>query len=151
MTTHPDRSQDVPMATTADHPAAREAARASRDQEVTARFVNDTLPHLNQLNDRARRPTHNAVDADDLAQETMLRAYAGFNTFSEGTNPRELLFAIRTNTYINGLHRAQRRPSEYPAGRQLPTPDRHYRRPPRSGVVTWHSRGTVAWLCRSRL
>jgi hypothetical protein len=49
------------MATTADHPASREAARASRDQELTARFVNDTLTHLNQLSARARRLTHNAV------------------------------------------------------------------------------------------
>jgi RNA polymerase sigma-70 factor (ECF subfamily) len=139
------------MATTADHPAASEAARASRDQELTARFVNDTLPHLNQLSDRARRLTHNAVDADDLVQETMLRAYAGFNIFSERTNLWALLFHIMTDTYINGLHRAQHRPSEYRTGRQLATPDRHCRLRPRSGVVAWRSRGSVAWLRRSRL
>jgi hypothetical protein len=150
MTTHPDRNQDVPMATTADHPGAGEAARASRDQEVTARFVNDALPYLNQLSDRARRLTHNAVDADDLVQETVLRAYAGFNTFSDGTNLRALLFRIMTDTYINGLHRAQHSQSEYRTGRQLAIPDRHCRLRPRSGVVAWHCRGSVTWLRRSR-
>jgi hypothetical protein len=151
MTTHPDRNQDVPMATTADHPAAGEAARASRDQEVTARFVNDALPYLNQLSARARRLTHNAVDADDLVQETVLRAYAGFNTFSEGTNLRALLFRIMTDTYINGLHRAQHRPSDNLTSRQPVSPDRHSRRRPGSGVVAGHCRGSVAWLRRSRL
>ena len=57
--------------------------------------------------------TRNAVDAEDLVQETMLRAYAGFNTFSDGTNLRAWLFRVVTNTYINGLRRAQHRPSEY--------------------------------------
>jgi RNA polymerase sigma-70 factor (ECF subfamily) len=57
--------------------------------------------------------TRNAVDAEDLVQETMLRAYAGFNTFSDGTNLRAWLFRVMTNTYINGLRRAQHRPSEY--------------------------------------
>jgi RNA polymerase sigma-70 factor (ECF subfamily) len=143
------------MATTADHPAAGEAARASRDQELTARFVNDTLPHLHQLSDRARRLTRNAVDADDLVQETMLRAYAGFNTFSERTNLQALLFGIMTDTYINGLQRAQHRPNEYLTDRitnqQLATLDRHCRQRPRSRIVTWRSRGTVEWLRRSGL
>ena len=43
----------------------------------------------------------------------MLRAYVGFNTFCEGTNLRAWLFRIMTNTYINGLRRAQHRPCEY--------------------------------------
>jgi RNA polymerase sigma-70 factor (ECF subfamily) len=74
------------MATTVDYPADSDSLLASRDPRLTARFVNHALPYLNQLNDSARRMTHNAVDAEDLVQETMLRAYAGFNTFSEGTN-----------------------------------------------------------------
>ena len=101
------------MATTVDYPADSDSLRASRAPELTARFVNDALPYLNQLRDSARRMTHNAADAEDLVQETMLRAYAGFNTFSEGTNLRAWLFRIMTNTYINGLRRAQHRPSEY--------------------------------------
>jgi RNA polymerase sigma-70 factor (ECF subfamily) len=113
MTTHPDHSQDVPMATTVDDLVDSDSLLASRDPELTARFVNDALPYLNQLNDRARRLTCNGVDAEDLVQETMLKAYAGFNTFSEGTNLRAWLFRIMTNTYINYLLRAHHRPSEY--------------------------------------
>jgi RNA polymerase sigma-70 factor, ECF subfamily len=101
------------MATTVDHLADSDSLLASRDPELTARFVNDALPYLNQLNDRARRLTRNAVDAEDLVQETMLRAHAGFNTLSEGTNLRAWLFGIMTNTYINYLLRAHHRPSEY--------------------------------------
>ncbi len=111
------------MATTVDELADSDSLLASRDPELTARFVNDALPYLNQLNDRARRLTRNAVDAEDLVQETILRAYAGFNTFSEGTSLRAWLFRIMTNTYINFLLRAHHRPSEYLidpiTGRQL--------------------------------
>jgi RNA polymerase sigma-70 factor (ECF subfamily) len=99
------------MATTVDNLADGDSPLASRAPELTARFVNDSLPYLNQLNDRARRMTRNAVDAEDLVQETMVRAYAGFNAFSDGTRVRAWLFRIMTNTYINGLRRAQHRPS----------------------------------------
>jgi len=113
MTTHPDHSQDVPMAPTVDHLADSDSLLATRDPELTARFINDALPHLSQLSDRARRLTCNGVDAEDLVQETMLRAYAGFNTFSEGANLPAWLFRILTNTYLNFLLRARHRPSEY--------------------------------------
>jgi len=124
------------MPTTVDHLVHSDSPLASRAPELTARFVNDALPYLNQLNDRARRLTRNAVDAEDLVQETMLRAYAGFNTFCEGTNLRAWLFRIMTNTYINGLRRARHRPSEYLTGhitdRQRAAQDRHSSRGPRS-------------------
>lgn len=114
---------------TVDHPADTGTPLASRDPELTARFVNDALPYLNQLHDHARRMTRNAVDAEDLVQETMLRAYAGFHTFAEGTNIRAWLFRIMTNTYITRLRRAQHRPIEYLSDhitdRQLAAQDRH--------------------------
>ncbi|MGX9787549.1 sigma-70 family RNA polymerase sigma factor [Mycobacterium sp. MMS18-G62] len=126
------------MATTVDHLADSGSPLASRAPELTARFVNDALPHLNQLNDRARRLTRNVVDAEDLMQETMLRAYAGFNTFSDGTNLLAWLFRIMTSTYINGLRRAQHRPSEYLTDqitdRRLGQ-DRHSSQGPRSAEV----------------
>ncbi len=124
------------MATTVDHVADSDPLLASRDPELTARFVNEALPYLNDLDDRARRLSRNAVDAENLVQETMLRAYAVFNTFSEGTNLRAWLFRIMTNTYINGLHRAQRRPNEYLTDhitdRQLAAQDQRFPRGPRS-------------------
>jgi RNA polymerase sigma-70 factor, ECF subfamily len=90
------------MATTADDLVDSDSLLASRDPELTARFVHDALPYLNQLIDRARGLTGNVVDAEDLVQETMPSAYAVFNTFSEGTNLRAWLFRIMTNTAIHG-------------------------------------------------
>jgi RNA polymerase sigma-70 factor (ECF subfamily) len=104
------------MAPTVDHLADSDSLLASRDEELTARFINDALPYLNQLNAWARRLTRNAVDAEDLVQETILKAYAGFNTFSEGTDLRAWLFRIFTNTYINCLRRAYHSPSDYLIG-----------------------------------
>jgi RNA polymerase sigma factor (sigma-70 family) len=58
------------------------------------------------------RMTRNSVDAEDLVQETMLKAYADFNTFSEGTNVRAWLLGVMINTYFNSLRRAQHRPND---------------------------------------
>jgi RNA polymerase sigma-70 factor, ECF subfamily len=113
MTTHPGHSHDVPMAPTVDHLADSDSLLATRDPELTARFINGALAHLSQLSDSARQLTCNGVDAEDLVQETMLKAYAGFHTFSEGANLRAWLFRIMTNTYINFVLRADHRPSEY--------------------------------------
>jgi RNA polymerase sigma-70 factor (ECF subfamily) len=124
---------------TVDQPAEGDSPLASRNPELTARFVNDALPYLNQLHDRARRMTRNAVDAEDLVQETMLKAYAGFNTFSSGTNIRAWLFRIMTNTYISRLRRAQHHPSEYLTDhitdRELAAQDRHSSQGPRSAEL----------------
>jgi RNA polymerase sigma-70 factor (ECF subfamily) len=62
------------MATTVDYPADSDSLLASRDPGLTARFVNEALPYLNQLRDSARRMTHNAVDAEDLVQEGLTPA-----------------------------------------------------------------------------
>ncbi len=113
MTTDPHHGQDVRMATTVDRIADCDLSTGSRDPQLTVRFVNEALPYLNQLNDRARRLTRDAVDTEDLLQETMLRAYVGFHTFSGGTNVRAWLFRIMSDTYINGLRRAQHRPYDY--------------------------------------
>ncbi|WP_305800113.1 sigma factor, partial [Mycobacterium sp. GA-1841] len=52
----------------------------------TDRFVDAVLPWVEQIERGARRLTHNRYDAEDLVQETLLKAYSGFHTFSEGTN-----------------------------------------------------------------
>lgn len=127
------------MAITVGHPADDDSPLVSGDHELTARFVNDALPYLDQLHDRARRMTRNVSDAEDLVQETMLKAYAGFHTFSEGTNIRAWLFRIMTNTYISGLRRAEHRPIEYLSDhitdQQLAAHDRHSLQGPRSAEL----------------
>ena len=77
-----------------------------------ARFVRDVLPLIDQLYRAARRYTRNAADAEDLVQETIVKAYAGFHRFNDGTNARAWLFRILTNTWISSYRTSQRRPDE---------------------------------------
>jgi RNA polymerase sigma-70 factor, ECF subfamily len=84
--------------------------------DPATRFVRDVSPFVDQLYRAARRYTHTAADAEDLVQETMAKAYAGFHTFTEGTNFRAWLFRIMTNTWITSFHTAQRRPVEMLTG-----------------------------------
>ena len=60
----------------------------------------------------ALRMTRNPADAEDLVQETYLRAYRGFGGFEEGTNLKAWLYRILTNTYINSYRAKKRRPDE---------------------------------------
>jgi len=65
-----------------------------------------------QLYSAALRLTRNAADAEDLVQETFLKAYRGFGNFEEGSNLRAWLYRILTNNYINSYRSKQRRPDE---------------------------------------
>jgi RNA polymerase sigma-70 factor, ECF subfamily len=84
--------------------------------DPSARFVRDVLPLVDQLYRAARRYTRSAADAEDLVQETMVKAYAGFHSFRAGTNVRAWLFRIMTNTWITSYRTAQRRVDEVLAG-----------------------------------
>jgi RNA polymerase sigma-70 factor, ECF subfamily len=90
------------------------AARPETDAELTARFERDAIPLLDQLYGGALRMTRNPADAEDLLQETMVKAYAGFRSFRAGTNLKAWLYRILTNTYINSYRKKQRQPAEYP-------------------------------------
>lgn len=83
--------------------------------ELTARFVRDAIPLRGPLFSRALRMTHNHADAEDLLQETMMSAYAGFHSFRRGTNLSAWLHRILTNTYVSAYRRKQRRAVQYPA------------------------------------
>ena len=84
------------------------------DADLTARFERDAIPLMDQLYGGALRMTRNPADAEDLLQETMVKAYAGFRSFREGTNLKAWLYRILTNTYINSYRKKQRQPAEYP-------------------------------------
>lgn len=80
--------------------------------ELAARFEREAIPLLDPLFGGALRLTGNRQDAQDLVQETMLHAYAGFRRFHEGTNLRAWLFRIMHNTCINQHRKKQCRPTE---------------------------------------
>lgn len=77
-----------------------------------ATFERDAMEFLPGLFQAALRMTHNQASAEDLVQETYLRAYRGYGGFREGTNLRAWLYRILTNAYINDYRKAQRRPDE---------------------------------------
>jgi RNA polymerase sigma-70 factor (ECF subfamily) len=82
--------------------------------DLSARFTDEAMPLLDQLYAAALRMTRNAADAEDLVQETFLKAFAAYGRFKAGTNMRAWLYRILTNTYINGYRKKQRRPAERP-------------------------------------
>lgn len=75
-------------------------------------FEEQALPLLDQLYGGAMRLTRNPQDAEDLIQETYLKAYSSFDSFKQGTNLKAWLYRIMTNTYINSYRKAKRRPVE---------------------------------------
>jgi RNA polymerase sigma-70 factor (ECF subfamily) len=77
-----------------------------------ATFSTDVEPFMAPLFTAAMRMTRNRADAEDLLQETFLRAYRGYGGFTAGTNLRAWLYRILTNTYINSYRAKQRRPDE---------------------------------------
>ena len=88
----------------------REAAAPPEDPALRARFERDVLPLLPHLYPTALRMTRDPSDAEDLLQETFLRAYRGFAGFEEGTNLRAWMYRILTNTFINIYRKKQREP-----------------------------------------
>jgi len=86
------------------------ARAATEDQALRERFERDVLPLLPSLYGAALRMTRNPADAEDLVQETYLRAFRGFAGFQEGTNLKAWLYRILTNSFINTYRKKQREP-----------------------------------------
>jgi RNA polymerase sigma-70 factor (ECF subfamily) len=81
-----------------------------------ADFERDAMQYTRQLYSAAMRMTRNPSDAEDLVQETFLKAYRAYHTFQAGTNLKAWLYRILTNTYINKYRKESRRPSEVDLG-----------------------------------
>ncbi|WP_396136762.1 sigma-70 family RNA polymerase sigma factor [Corynebacterium sp. Z-1] len=82
------------------------------DTDVHKRFTEEAMPLLDQLYGGALRMTRNPQDAEDLVQETYLKAFNAFESFKPGTNLKAWLYRIMTNAYINTYRKRQRRPTE---------------------------------------
>jgi RNA polymerase sigma-70 factor (ECF subfamily) len=83
-------------------------------EQRNERFERDALPFLDQLYAAALRMTRNPADAEDLVQETFVKAYAAFHQFEDGTNLKAWLYRILTNTFINNYRKKQRQPQQSP-------------------------------------
>jgi RNA polymerase sigma-70 factor (ECF subfamily) len=77
-----------------------------------AHFADQAMQHMGSLYTAALRMTRNPSDAEDLVQETYLKAYRAFDTFQEGTNLKAWLYKILTNTFINSYRSRKRRPEQ---------------------------------------
>jgi RNA polymerase sigma-70 factor, ECF subfamily len=84
--------------------------------KAAERFTDLALPYRTQLYGTALRLTGNRADAEDLVQETYLRAYAGFGTFEPGTNLKAWLYRIEANVFRSAYRARQRHPRAIPAG-----------------------------------
>jgi RNA polymerase sigma-70 factor (ECF subfamily) len=77
-----------------------------------ADFADQAMEFMPSLYTAALRMTRNRADAEDLVQETYLKAYRAFASFKEGTNLKAWLYRILTNTYINAYRAKKRRPEQ---------------------------------------
>ena len=75
-----------------------------------AAFEAEALPHLPKVYAAARRLLHSEADAEDLVQETYLRAYRTFDNFAAGTNGRAWLLTILHSVFANRWRRMRREP-----------------------------------------
>lgn len=73
-------------------------------------FEREALPHADVLYNFALRMTNNPADAEDLVQETFLKAFRFWSSYEPGTNIRAWLFRIMKNSYINRYRRESRQP-----------------------------------------
>ena len=87
---------------------------SSTPEDLKARFEAEAIPLLPRFHIAALRLTGNPADADDLLQETYLRAYRGFSRFRSGTNLTAWLYRILRNTFINGYRKRLHEPRTIP-------------------------------------
>jgi len=83
----------------------------SPKSEKQRAFEREALPHTDLLYNFALRMTNNSADADDLVQETFLKAYRFWDKYEQGTNIRAWLFRIMKNSYINRYRKESKEPA----------------------------------------
>ncbi|MFN0157747.1 MAG: sigma-70 family RNA polymerase sigma factor [Bacteroidota bacterium] len=82
----------------------------STKTEKHSEFEREALPHMDILYNFALRMTSNGLDAEDLVQETYLKAYRFWDKYEKGTNIRAWLFRIMKNSYINRYRKESKDP-----------------------------------------
>lgn len=85
---------------------------AQAQARALKRFEAEALVYLDQLYSAALQLTRKEQDAEDLVQETYLKAFSAFHQYQSGTNIKAWLYRILNNTFISNYRKAQRRPKE---------------------------------------
>lgn len=85
------------------------ASHSEREQRI---FNEELFPHLEALKTFAFHLTYNDQDAEDLVQETYLKAHKFIDRYVEGTNAKAWLFKILKNAYINEYRKKSKRPTK---------------------------------------
>lgn len=83
------------------------------DENRRIRFESEALVFLDRLYSAAMRYTRDPTDAQDLVQDTMLKAFRSFHQFTPGTNLRAWLYRILHTTYLSQYRLEQRRPHDF--------------------------------------
>ena len=86
------------------------------EKKRRAEFEREALPHLDALYGAALRLTRSPSDAEDLVQDTILKAYRFYDRFEVGTNLKAWLLKILTNTFINRYRRGVRERGVFEGG-----------------------------------
>ena len=82
----------------------------ANEHEMGWDFEKAAMPYVDSLYNTAYRMTRNSEDAEDLVQETYLKAYKYYDKFEEGTNFKAWLFKIMKNTFINNYRKKKLTP-----------------------------------------
>lgn len=75
-------------------------------------FDEEIIPHMDALRNFALRLTTDTNDAEDLVQDTIVKAYRFFGSYERGTNAKAWMFRILKNSFINNYRKTAKRPSE---------------------------------------
>lgn len=85
-------------------------------EDAEVQFVRDVMPHSDYLHTNAHAMTGCRADAEDLVQDTMLKAYVSLQTFRPGGNMRAWLHRIMSNAFVDNYRSAKRRPPTWLTG-----------------------------------
>lgn len=101
----------------------------SKEKAKKAAFKKEALVHLDALYGVALRLVKNERDAEDLVQDTYLKAYNHFDKYKQGTNCKAWLFKILTNTFINRYRKKQKEKTYLVDDDARPLSERHASKP----------------------
>jgi RNA polymerase sigma factor (sigma-70 family) len=95
-----------------EHSEEEVVKRIYSDTEKHQIFNKEFMPHIDAMYNFAYRLTNDEDDANDLIQDTYLKAFRFINSFQEGTNAKAWLFRILKNSFINDYRKKSKEPSK---------------------------------------